>query len=179
MCFIHSKKLLTILIKFSAIDAGGIFRSVAQSFFDEIKTFIFEKLGATKIIDNENGYYFLNNDIILYVNNYYYIFGKILFWTLLHNGSWPHYLHQYLFKILFGEDINYIDVANSLSPSLKNLISKLGKKNDNEDDKDLELWCERISIQVTNLIVACDMTNPTNLSLQCYYLFHRAKQSTI
>jgi hypothetical protein len=154
---------LTILIKFSAIDTGGIFRSVTQSFFDEIKKFVFEKLGATKIIDNENGHYFLNNDIILYVNNYYFIFGKILFWTLLHHGSWPHYLHQYLFKILFEENINYVDVANSLSPSLKNLISKLEKKNDDEDDKDLELWCERISIQVTNLIVSRDMINSSNL----------------
>jgi len=48
--------------------------------------------------------------------------GKILFWCLIYNGAWPHWIHKFHFQFMFGLKINYINVLKEINPHVYEII---------------------------------------------------------
>jgi len=63
--------------KFSVTDTGGAFRQITSTFWNQI--YSDEKYFTDGIID---------------ASQESFVLGKLLFWTLLHRGLWPQWLHK-------------------------------------------------------------------------------------
>ncbi|CAG8689124.1 22975_t:CDS:2 [Rhizophagus irregularis] len=84
-------------------DAGGVFLHVIQKFWDQIKDYKFGDCGNTKLFDTR----------------------KLLFWCLIHDGAWPHWIDNFHFKFIFEMEIDYIQVIENLQPNVYKIIEKI------------------------------------------------------
>jgi hypothetical protein len=142
---IYINKIITFC---SAYDTGGIFRYITQKFWDDFKCYEFEDLGTGSIFEGHKDHHILVNDLILYENGYYEILGKLLFWNFIHDGSFPHYLDEYIFKIMFDEVIDHVETIKLTLPTLSNIINKIlaGERYGNIEG--FKEWRESFNIQV-------------------------------
>ena len=53
------------------------------------------------------------------------LIGKMLFWCLIHNGAWPHWMDNFHFKFMFDMHIDYIQIIKYLQPSIYKIIEKI------------------------------------------------------
>ena len=51
--------------------------------------------------------------------------GKVLFWCLIHNGAWPHWMDNFHFEFMFDMHIDYVQIIKYLQPSIYKIIEKI------------------------------------------------------
>ncbi|CAB5181155.1 unnamed protein product [Rhizophagus irregularis] len=106
-------------------DAGGVFLHVTQKFWDQIRDYKFGDCGNTKLFDiSHETYLVIANPLTIYKKTLKLI-GKLLFWCLIHDGAWPHWIDNFHFKFIFEMEINYIQVIENLQPNVYKIIEKI------------------------------------------------------
>src|SRR6266542_3450287 len=138
----------TIFIFFSVIDTGGIYRNVTELFWKNVKTNEF--IGG-RLFDGDQLFLIQQNTNIISWE-YPKIIGKLLFWSLIHVGSWPKWLDplhlQYIFE---GEDsIMYLNALSEYVPFLYNLAKDILEipETRNSRKNDIELWAQYNGLDV-------------------------------
>ena len=137
------------------MDIGGVFMHVTQQFWDQIKDYECAEFGnASLFIPQDDTYIISSNPLLLHSNNFI-ILGKLLFWSLIHNGAWPHWLHKFHFKLIFKIDINHIQILREVQPQIYEIIRNI--ENFNEELRPgrilgLKDWGIEYNLQVINKI---------------------------
>jgi len=117
--------ILTFVLFYRVADAGGVFLHVTQRFWDQIKDYIFEDYGNIKLFDTSGeNFLIVSNPFVIYTQKLQFI-GKLLFWCLLHNGAWPHWIDDFHFKFMFEMHIDYIQTIKHLQPSVYKIVEKI------------------------------------------------------
>jgi hypothetical protein len=98
--------------KFSVTDTGGAFRQVTSIFWDKI---------------HECGLYFTNG--IIENTTESYTLGRMLFWTILHCGLWPQWLHKLHIQNFINEKIDVVNVLKTTNPIIYRLYRQLTHNN--------------------------------------------------
>ena len=70
--------------------------------------------------------------------DFIYLTGKILFWTLIHGGAWPVWLHPYHINFFLGFKINFIDIFQEIQPNLYKIANQI--KTDNSVYNQIKDW---------------------------------------
>ena len=153
-----NKILICISYCFNRVaDAGGVFLHVTQQFWDKIKDYTFEDCGNIKLFDTSSEKYLIvSNPLVIYTQKLQLI-GKLLFWCLIHNGAWPHWIDDFHFKFMFGIHVDYIQIIEYLQPSVYKIIEKI--LNCEEELKPsiiegLNEWAIQYGLQVTVIFIS-------------------------
>jgi hypothetical protein len=128
------------------VDAGGVFMHVTQQFWDQIKS----DESSALFISNNDTFFISSNPLHLHSKKFI-IIGKLLFWCLIHNGAWPHWLHKFHFRYIFDIEINYTRILKEIQPQVYEIIRLI--ENFNEELKPgkiigLDEWGFRYNLQV-------------------------------
>jgi hypothetical protein len=107
-----------------AVDAGGVFMHVTQQFWDQIKND-----GSSLFISNDDAFLISPNPLHLHSKKFT-IIGKLLFWCMIHNGAWPHWLHKFHFRYIFDLKINYIQILREIQPQVYEIIKLIENLNE-------------------------------------------------
>jgi hypothetical protein len=126
---------------------------VTQQFWDQIKNYECEEFGNGSLFISHNDTFIISPNPILLHSNNFIILGKLLFWCLIHNGAWPHWLHKFHFQLIFEIEINYIQILEDIQPQIYQIIKIL--KDFNEELKPgkilgLKDWGLEYNLQVIN-----------------------------
>ena len=112
--------------KFSVTDTGGAFRQITSTFWNQI--YSDEKYFTDEIID---------------ASQESFVLGKLLFWTLLHRGLWPQWLHKLHIQYLIDEKIDVVNILKQYNPIVYKLYHHLMSSNSNLKNS-LQNWiCNR------------------------------------
>ncbi|GES79894.1 hypothetical protein GLOIN_2v1469659 [Rhizophagus clarus] len=141
------KPVISVITK-RVVDAGGVFMHVTQQFWDQIKN------DESLFISNNDTFFISPNPLYLHFKKFT-IIGKLLFWCLIHNGAWPHWLHKFHFRYIFNIEINYIQILKEIQPQVYGIIQSI--RNFNEELKPgkiigLNEWGYKYNLQETDLI---------------------------
>jgi len=92
---------------------------VTQQFWDQIR-------------DHETSFFNSNEDISIISPNPFllnskkiFFLGKILFWCLIHNGAWPHWMHKFHFQYMFNININYIQILKEINSHIYEITKSI------------------------------------------------------
>ena len=80
-------------------------------------------------ISNDNNYVISSNPLLLRSKEFITL-GKLLFWSLIHNGAWPHWLHKFHFKYMFEMNINYIQILKEIQPNIFEITKMIENLNE-------------------------------------------------
>ncbi|GES79129.1 hypothetical protein GLOIN_2v1837680 [Rhizophagus clarus] len=149
-----------IILNDDVVDTGGVFRSITESFWQTIKP---KSVIGGKLFD---GYHLhliqQNSDLVNW--SYPTIIGKILFWSWIHQGSWPKWLDPLHLKyIIYGKES--IVCTNALFehiPFLYNL-SKDFMENPNAKKDEILLYN---NINLANFIAEFEIITKRQKSLE-------------
>ena len=125
---------------------------VTQQLWDQLKE------NEELFIPNDNIFTISSSPFLLHARKYITI-GKLLFWCLIHNGAWPHWLHQFHFRYIFDIEINYIKVLEEIQPQIYEITKSIRNLNDNElrpgKVVGLNEWGFRYNLQVIFNLFNC------------------------
>ena len=93
---------------------------VTQKFWDEIKDYEIPFFN-----NSNNDLFIISANPILLTSKKLVTLGKILFWCLIHNGAWPHWIHKFHFQFMFSLKINYINVLKEINPHIYEIIRSI------------------------------------------------------
>lgn len=111
-----------ILINNSLIDVGGAIGDISTKFWKEILNYETEN---GKLFLAENDYILLNNDSNILQSDYLFQLGKVMFWSFIHRGAWPTWLHPFHINFIMEQNINTVEIFEKLQPSLFELANKI------------------------------------------------------
>ncbi len=122
---------------------------VTQQFWDQIKLYD----DPTFFISNDDVFIISSNPLLLNSTKLITL-GKTLFWCLIHNGAWPHWLHKFHFRYMFEMNINYVQILKEIQPQIYEIIRSI--ENLNEELKPgmitgLYDWGLTYNLQVINI----------------------------
>ncbi len=90
-----------------------------------------------------------NTDILQY--DYLFILGKILFWSFIHGGAWPTWLHPFHINFIMENSINTVETFEELQPNLYQLAKQISVDNSTYNEiKDW--WSNYRNIGVVSII---------------------------
>jgi hypothetical protein len=115
------------------MDTGGAFRQITTLFWTEAELIYF----LNGLIDNSNDCQFL---------------GKLLFWTMLHNGYWPQWLNKMHIQYIFEDPIVSTKLLKQHNKPLYSLYNQIVSNGMNWR-KGFENWVENrdiVSIYIKN-----------------------------
>jgi hypothetical protein len=108
------------------IDAGGVFMHVTQQLWDQIKDY--DDLQLLFVTNNDTSI-ISSNPFFLHSKAFFYL-GKMLFWSLIHDGAWPHWLNKFHFRYIFEMKINYIQILEEIQPLVFEITKSIEKINE-------------------------------------------------
>ena len=122
------------MFKFSVTDTGGAFCQITSIFWNEIYS---------------NEKYF--TDGIIDASQESFVLGKLLFWTLLHCGLWPQWLHRLHIQYLIDEKIDVVNILKQCNPIVYQLYRHLMSSNSNSKNS-LQNWISNREIDVSLIL---------------------------
>jgi hypothetical protein len=93
---------------------------VTQQFWDQIKNCD----NLPLFISNDDTFIISSSPFLLSTKKIY-VLGKALFWCLIHNGAWPHWLNKFHFRYMFEMDIDYIQILKESNHKFMKLLNPL------------------------------------------------------
>jgi len=76
------------------------------------------------------------------------VLGKLLFWTLLHRGLWPQWLHKLHIQYLIDEKIDVVNILKQYNPIVYKLYRHLMSSNSNLKNS-LQNWISNREVNVS------------------------------
>ena len=70
--------------------------------------------------------------------DFLYLTGKILFWSFIHGGAWPTWLHLYHINFFLGLEIEVIDIFHEIQQNLFEIGNQI--KTDNSVYDQIKDW---------------------------------------
>jgi hypothetical protein len=81
-----------------------------------------------------------------------YTLGKLLFWTLLHYGLWPQWLHKMHLQYFMEEKIEFANILKENSPIIYRIYRQLMAKS-SDSNKLLHDWVQNREINVSIILI--------------------------
>ncbi|CAB4430793.1 unnamed protein product [Rhizophagus irregularis] len=145
-----------IVLNDDVIDTGGIFRNETELFWKNIKT---NELIGGRLFDGDQLFLIQQNTSIISWE-YPKMIGKLLFWCLLHAGSWPKWIDPLHFEYIFeGEDsIMCLNALFTHVPFLYNLAKDILEipETRNSRKNDIELWAQYNGLDLNEMLLYND-----------------------
>lgn len=138
---------------FSVIDTGGVFRNVTELFWKNVKT---NEFNGGRLFDG-NQLFLIQQNTNIISWEYPKFIRKMLFWCLIHAGSWPKWFDPLHLRYIFeGEDsITCLNALLRHVPFLYNLAKDIleipGTRNSHKND--IELWAQHNGLDVGYFII--------------------------
>lgn len=85
-----------------------------------------------------SGKYLISYNPAALHNKVIYTMGRLLFWTLIHNGSWPYWLDPFHIQSVF--EITYIDIQ-SICLMINPIVGHVIKNLENIDNYTIDKAC--------------------------------------
>ena len=67
-----------------------------------------------KLFLEENDYKILNNNLNILQKDYLFVLGKVLFWSFIHGGAWPTWLHPFHISFITEQNIDTAKIFEEL-----------------------------------------------------------------
>jgi hypothetical protein len=129
-----------------------VFRDISTKFWEELTNYEIEDV---KLFLEGNDYKLLNNDLILLQNDNLFVLGKILFWSFIHKGAWPTWLHPFHINFLMEHNVDTIEIFKELHPNLFRIANKINV--DNSAYNEIKEWWSNYRdinvVSIVNLII--------------------------
>ncbi|PKY58929.1 hypothetical protein RhiirA4_481259 [Rhizophagus irregularis] len=124
----------------NVVDTGGVFRELTATFWQRIKSQDF--LGG-KLFDDDEVCLIQQNETLIEWQ-YASTIGKLLFWSWIHLGSWPKWLHQiHLQYAINGIDLVMCsNILRDRIPYLYHLVNDIKETYRDERQEDIKHWIE-------------------------------------
>jgi len=82
----------------------------------------------------------------------YKLIGKLLFWCLIHNAAWLHWLDNFHFEFMFETNADYLEIIKNLQPNIYKIIEKVLNYNEDLELRNIEglnEWAIQHELQVS------------------------------
>jgi hypothetical protein len=97
---------------------------VTQKFWDQIKNY------EPSLFNSNDEFFIVSSSPFLLNSKKLFLLGKILFWCLIHNGAWPHWLHKFHFRYMFDIDVNYVQILKEINTQVHAIVELIENLNE-------------------------------------------------
>jgi hypothetical protein len=132
----------------SIIDTGAAIRDVTTKFWEQIAQY---ETDYENLFLEDSNFKLLNHNPNILKDDCLFLVGKILFWSFIHEGSWPTWLHPFHINFIMENSINVVEIFEELQPNLYQLAKQIVINNSTYNEiKDW--WSNYRNIGVVSII---------------------------
>jgi hypothetical protein len=82
-----------------------------------------------KLFLEDNDFKLLNHNPDILQDDSIFILGKILFWSFIHEGAWPIWIHPFHIDFVMENSIDTVEIFKDLQPNLHQLAKQISINN--------------------------------------------------